>query len=109
MRELLGLFAHGADVGIKRQIDGVRSVGVRPVVRRHPTPGPIAFGRGLEIRVTVDEMSFEGGSAVLLGSVLHQYFSRHVSMNSFAQTVLASLTRGDVMRWTPGLGARAVL
>ena len=101
LRELLSLFAHGADVGIKRQIDGVRSVGVRPVVRRHPVPGPIAFGRGLEIRVTVDDLSFEGGSAVLLGSVLHHYFARHVSMNSFAQTVLASMTRGDVMTWAP--------
>jgi len=109
LRELLGLFAHGADVGLKRQIDGVRSVGVRPVVRRHPAAGPIAFGRGLEIRVTIDDLSFEGGSAVLLGSVLHRYFARHVSMNSFAQTVLASLTRGDVMTWEPGVGARAVL
>ena len=55
-------------------------------MRRHPVAGPIAFSRGLEVGVTVDDLSFEGGSAVLLGSVLHQYFSRHVSMNSFAQT-----------------------
>jgi len=40
---------------------------------------------------------------------LHQYFARHVSMNSFAQTVLSSLTRGDVMTWSPRLGTRAVL
>jgi len=109
LREILALFAGSADVGLKRQIEGVRSVGVRPVVRRHPVAGPIAFSRGLEVRVTVDDLSFEGGSAVLLGSVLHQYFSRHVSMNSFAQTVLSSLTRGDVMTWAPRLGARAVL
>jgi sulfite reductase beta subunit-like hemoprotein len=64
---------------------------------------------GLEVRVTVDDLSFEGGSAVLLMSVLHQYFSRHVSMNSFVQTVLASMTRGDVMTWAPRLGARAIL
>lgn len=109
LRELLTLFAGGADVGLKRQIEGVRSVGVKPVVRRHPVAGPIAFSRGLEVRVTVDDLSFEGGSAALLASVLHQYFSRHVSMNSFVQTVLASVTRGDVMRWAPRLGARAVL
>ena len=109
LREILSLFAIGADVGLKRQIEGVRSIGVKPVVRRHPVAGPIAFSRGLEIRVTVDDMSFEGGSAILLGTVLHQYFARHVSMNSFAQTVLSSLTRGDVMTWTPRLGARAVL
>jgi len=109
LRELLSLFANGADVGLKRQIEGVRSVGVKPVVRRHPVAGPIAFSRGLEIRLTVDDLSFEGGSAILLGSVLHQYFARHVSMNSFAQTVLSSLTRGDVMTWAPRLGARALL
>lgn len=109
LRELLGLYAHAADAGLKRQIEGVRSVAVKPVVRRHPAPGPIAFGRGLELRVTVDELSFEGGSAVLLGSVLHRYFARHVSINSFVQTTLASLTRGDVKTWAPGGGARAVL
>ena len=109
LREILSLFAISADVGLKRQIEGVRSIGVKPVVRRHPVAGPIAFSRGLEIRVTVDDLSFEGGSAILLGSVLHQYFARHVSMNSFAQTVLSSLTRGDVMTWSPRLGARAVL
>lgn len=109
LRELLGLFAQSADAGLKRQIEGVRSVAVRPVVRRHPIPGPIAFGRGLQVRVTVDDLSFEGGSPVLLGSVLHQYFSRHVSMNSFAETVIASLARGDIKTWTPRSGARALL
>jgi type VI secretion system protein ImpG len=109
LRDLLGLFAHSADAGLKRQIDGLRSVSVRPVVRRHPIPGPIAFGRGLEIRLTVDDLSFEGGSSVLLGSVLHHYFARHVSMNSFAQTVLGSLTRGDIKTWAPQSGTRALL
>jgi len=109
LREILSLFAAAADVGLKRQIEGVRSVVVKPVVRRHPTPGPIAFSRGLEVKVTVDDLSFEGGSAALLASVLHQYFSRHVSMNSFVQTVLASLTRGDVVTFTPRPGARTLL
>lgn len=109
VRELLSLFALSADVGFKRQIEGIRSLAASPVVRRHPTPGPIAFSRGLEIRVTFDDMSFEGGSATLLGSVLHQYFARHVSMNSFAQTVLVSMDRGEIMRWAPISGARNVL
>ena len=109
LREILSLFSASADVGLKRQIEGVRSVAVKPVVRRHPVAGPIAFSRGLQVKVTVDDLSFEGGSAALLVSVLHQYFSRHVSMNSFVQTVLASMTRGDVMSWAPRLGARAVL
>ena len=40
--------------------------------RRPPvaSAGPLAFGRGLEIAVQVDELAFEGASAFLLGSVL---------------------------------------
>ena len=109
LRELLSVFAHGAEVGVKRQIEGVRSVSVRPVVRRHPIAGPIAFGRGLEIRVTVDDLAFEGSSAVLLGTVLHAYFARHASMNSFVRTTMHSQSRGDLMTWQPSAGARGVL
>jgi type VI secretion system protein ImpG len=109
MRELLGVFAHGAENAAKRQIEGVREVQVRPVVRRHPVPGPIAFGRGLEVRVTTDDMAFEGSSAVLLGTVLNQYLCRHVSMNSFVQTSVVSLSRGLLMQWPPTIGGRPVL
>lgn len=109
LRELVGLFAQSNDAGLLRQVEGLRAVGVSPVVRRHPAPGPIAFGRGLEVRVEVDELCFEGGSATLLGSVLHHYFSRHVSMNSFVQTQLVSRTRGELKRWAPLSGARALL
>lgn len=109
LRELVSLFAQSGDAGLLRQIEGLRSVTTRPVVRRHPAPGPIAFGRGLEVQVTVDELAFQGGSATLLGAVLHHYFSRHVSMNSFVQTALVSRTRGELKRWQPLPGARALL
>jgi type VI secretion system protein ImpG len=108
LRELVGLFAHTADAGLKHQVDGLRHVTVRPIVRRHPMPGPIAFGRGLDIGLTVDELAFEGGSAFLFGAALHHYLARHASMNSFVQTTLNSLTRGEIMRWIPHSGARPV-
>ena len=82
---------------------------VKPVVRRLPTPGPLAFGRGLEITVDVDEMAFEGGSAFLLGSVLHHFFARYVSINSFTETILRSASRGEINRWVPQWGARPTL
>jgi type VI secretion system protein ImpG len=108
LRELVGLFAHTADAGLKRQVEGLRQVAVRPVVRRHPIPGPVAFGRGLDIRLTVDELAFEGGSAFLFAAALHHYLARHASMNSFVQTTLVSLTRGEITRWAPLSGSRPV-
>ena len=48
------------DATLRRQIDGVASVKSRPVTRRLPIPGPLVFGRGMEIVVRCDESAFEG-------------------------------------------------
>lgn len=109
LREMLELYATSTDPGLKRQIDGVRSVRVQPLTRRLPLPGPITFGRGLEIALELDEMAFQGGSAFLFGSVMEQFFARYVSINSFTETVLRSTARGEVMRWVPRCGERAIL
>jgi type VI secretion system protein ImpG len=109
LRDLLELYAASADVSARRQIEGIRSVRVGRVVRRLRAPGPLAFGRGVEITVHVDELAFEGASAFLLGSVLDRYFARHVSINSFTETVLRSENRGEINRWGHQWGARPTL
>jgi type VI secretion system protein ImpG len=109
LRDLLELYATTTDVGARRQIEGIQSVDVRRVVRRLPTRGPIAFGRGLEITLDVDEMAFEGGSAFLLGAVLERHFARYVSINSVVELVLRSQSRGEINRWTPNWGTRPTL
>jgi type VI secretion system protein ImpG len=116
LRDLLDLYAASADASARKQIEGIRSVQVAPVVRRLPPSSTsqaktstLAFGRGLEIALDVDELAFEGGSAHLLGSVLARFFSRYVSINSFTETVLRSQSRGEINRWMPQWGARPTL
>ena len=109
LRDLLELYATTIDVSAKRQIEGIQSVNVRRVVRRLPSRGPIAFGRGLEITVDVEETAFQGASAFLLGAVLDRYFARYVSINSVTETVLRSQSRGEINRWTPNWGTRPTL
>jgi len=109
LRDLLELYAANADVSARRQIEGIRSVRVGRVVRRLRAPGPLAFGRGLEIVVQIDELAFEGASGFLFGAVLDRYFARHVSINSFTETVLRSGARGEINRWGLQWGARPTL
>ena len=109
LRDLLSRLPQSGDASIKRQIEALTQVQAEPVVRRHPAPGPIAFGRGIRVSLTVDELGHEGASAFLFGAALHQYLSRHASMNSFVETRLVSLSRGDIMTWRPALGRRPVL
>jgi len=109
LREMLQLYGTLGDGAAVPQVEGLQRVGVNPVVRHLPLPGPIALGRGLEILLELDELAFQGNSAFLFGAVMERFFARHVSMNSFTQTVLRSSARGEIMRWAPRIGTRAVL
>lgn len=99
VRDILGLYSDLSRPELRRQIEGVRSVTAEPVLRRIHHGGPIAFARGLQVTLTVDEMAFEGAGAFLLGSVLNRFFARYVTINVFTELVLHSLQRGDVKRW----------
>jgi type VI secretion system protein ImpG len=109
LREMLELYAMTADAGVKKQIEGVRKLSVRPIIGRLPSPGFITHGRGLEIVLQLEELAFQGNSAFLFGSVMEQFFARYVSLNSFTETVLSSSERGEFMRWRPRCGTRPIL
>jgi type VI secretion system protein ImpG len=109
LREMLTLYCDEFDSSALRQIEGVKAVSSQPIVRRVPVPGPITFGRGLEITLTCDDGAFEGTGAFLLGAVMQQFFARYVSINSFTETVLRTLERNEVARWPARLGTRQTL
>ncbi|MDK2126558.1 type VI secretion system baseplate subunit TssF [Parachitinimonas caeni] len=109
LRELLSLYSERGDIVYAKQLEGIRSVSAKPVTRRLPMPGPIVFGRGIEVQVLVDETPFAGSSPFLLGMVLERFFARHVSLNSFSQTVLTSQTRGELKRWSARAGTRQIV
>lgn len=109
LRQILMLYADTSEASIQKQIDGVLSIRSRPVVRRIETPGPITFGRGLELVIRFDESAFEGSGIILLGTVLDQFFARYVSINAFTETVIESMDRGEVMRWPARIGQRQMI
>jgi len=109
LRELLALYGDSGDAVIRRQIDGVQSVASRSVTRRLPLPGPAAFGRGTEVTLTCDETAFEGMGVFLLGAVLERFFSKYVSLNSFTETALKTVQRGEIARWPARIGRRQLI
>ncbi|MGH8550943.1 MAG: type VI secretion system baseplate subunit TssF [Methylococcales bacterium] len=109
MRELLQLYSDNGDITIRKQVDGVVSITSQNAVRRIPIPGPITFGRGLEIKVVCDESGFEGSGVFLFGAVLEKFFARYASINTFTETVIATIDRGEIMRWPTRIGKRHTL
>ncbi|BCD88876.1 hypothetical protein PSm6_52830 [Pseudomonas solani] len=106
LRELLRLYGDPTDSALQMQIEGLRQVTSKPCTRRLPMPGPIVFGRGLEIGLEFDENAFRGTGVFLLGAVLERFLTRYVSINSFTETVMRTTERGEVMRWRAKPGRR---
>jgi type VI secretion system protein ImpG len=106
---MLGLYRDEFDAAARRRIEGIKRVVARAATRRVPVPGPITYGRGLEITLTCSDAAFEGSSAFLLASVLQHFFARYVSLNSFTETVLRTFERNEVARWPATPGKRPIL
>jgi type VI secretion system protein ImpG len=105
------LLHHGApqDNHWRKQVEGLRAVRARQVTRRLPFAGPLAYGLGVAIDIEVDELSYQGASAFLMGSVLDCFLARQATVNSFTQVTLSSLSRGTLMTWPPRVGRAALI
>ena len=79
------------------------------MTRRLPIPGPISFGRGLEITVTLDETAFEAGGMYLLGTLLTEFFRKYVSINHMTETIVITDRKTEVARWPVKVGLRPQL
>lgn len=108
LREILSLYGMDSRSRLHKHIDGIASVSSRQAIARVPVAGPIAFGRGTAITLTADERAFEGSGVMVLATVLERFFARYASLNSFTQLTLVTQTRGEIKRWTPRIGLRAI-
>ena len=109
LREVLTMFSDLGDNLTERKIRGIRSVDSRPVIRRVRERAGIGAGRGIEISVTLDDKSFEGSGAFLLGAILDRFFAEYSALNHFTETVICTTERGEIMRWPVRMGTRRPL
>jgi type VI secretion system protein ImpG len=103
------LIADLQDSTTERKIRGVRSVDSRAAVRRVQQRTGSGIARGTEIVVTLDEKSFEGSGAFLLGAILDRFFCEYSALNHFTQTIIRTTERGEIMRWPVRMGLRRPL
>ncbi|MFT6903799.1 MAG: type VI secretion system protein ImpG [Oleiphilaceae bacterium] len=109
IRELCRLLSDQVDLGVERQIEAIKSLEVRPIVRQFPIRGHITFGRGVEIKLLCDEDGFQGLGVFLFGSVIERFLSRYVSMNTFTELVLTTQQRNEIHRWPARVGNNHLL
>lgn len=104
LHALLDLYADRGDPANARNVRSITKVESRPVVERLPIPGPMCFGRGIEITLHVDQSVLAGQSTLLLSALLARLFARHSGINGFVRTKTRLLQRQEEVLWpmTPG-------
>jgi type VI secretion system protein ImpG len=106
LRAMLALYATVPGHFLLRQSEGLNSVTSEQITRRIPGGGPLAFGRGVAVRLNMSDRAFDGGSPFLLASVLENYLAAHVSINSFVETHLDLSDRAETLKWQTRFGHR---
>lgn len=107
--ELLRLYAPG-DASAEQQIDGLRRMATRDVVRRLGDEAWRGFCRGIEVTLELDPRRYVGSSAYLFGAVLDRFIGLYAGVNAFTQLQLrTSQNSGIWTSWPPRAGRRAIL
>ena len=108
LREMLRLYGW-LSPDAPRQIEGLHGLSSARRFSRVVSEEGIAFARGLAVDVEIDEEAFVGGSAYLFTSVLEQFFSMYVSVNSFTQLTARSRQRKEPLRTWPARTGSTIL
>ncbi len=109
LRATLELYADRGDPGLARHVGGITKVMARPVIERLPIAGPMCFGRGTEITLTVDETRFAGHACLLLPALLARLFARYAALNAFTRTKTRFARGGEEVSWPIAAGSRGLV
>ena len=110
IKELLYLHAKHYSKEDHNEIDNLKKISFKKVVRRIPPQTWRGFVSGLEISLDFTHHDLPGNRNFLLASILHHYFGMQVQINSFTQTVMyVDSTPAEWMRWAPRPGEVAAL
>jgi type VI secretion system protein ImpG len=110
LKEILRLHIGANQIRGLREIDALKSVASRSVVRHVGNESWRGFVRGIHVRVDMDRNHFEDGSPVLFCEVLRRFFALYATVNNLVEVSLVTqdLT-GNQKQWQALAGAQTVL
>lgn len=109
LRQWLAALCPADDAVGRHQIASLQTAGAKAITRRLPLPGPVCYGRGLQIALTFDAQAQAGARTSLLGAVLAVALAEYMPINQFAETVVCVPARSIVTRYPARAGRCEIL
>jgi type VI secretion system protein ImpG len=109
-QEILRLYNFGQTMHADNQIDGLVRLESRPHLAPVASAGALFFARGTRVEMEFNEDQFVGGGVYLFSAVLERFLGLYVSLNSFAQLLVRTRQRREVLKlWPPRAGRRILI
>ncbi len=110
LRELLGLYDFKNHSANRNIIEAITRVHSSPATAAVTVDGRLAFCRGMEVEVELDESRLIGSSAYLFASVLEHFFAACCPVNSFTRTLIKLKHKeGYLKKCPPRSGSKTLL
>jgi len=109
-KEMLMLYDLPQSPVSQRQIGGITGLSRRPTTAWLSGDGHCTPVHGIEVRLTLDEDAFAGGSLHLFAQILDHFLGLYVHLNSFSQLTIISQSSGkELLRCPPRNGTIPLL
>ncbi|HLK67663.1 MAG TPA: type VI secretion system baseplate subunit TssF [Bryobacteraceae bacterium] len=110
LQEILRLYNFTGSTYSDKEIEGIIALNSKRHFARVVSDDGMAFARGTQVEMELDEEQFVGGGVYLFASVLEHFLGLYVSMNSFSQLQVRTRQRQETMRqWPPRSGRKILL
>jgi len=109
LRDHLVLYGRQDDPVMRRQIDGILNVSAETVTRRVSKVDRLAFGRGMRVKVRLEDASFENGRMFLFATIVDRFLAEFASINTFVETIFESSEQGELVHWPARTGQRPTI
>jgi type VI secretion system protein ImpG len=111
MRDVLELYNFPALQ--KRQAGKANQLRLEGILDVQRTPEQLLFRgvpvQGLTSRITLEESCFNNeGDMILFASILDEFLSRQVAVNSFSRLIVKGNAKGETFEWPPRIGKMTI-
>jgi type VI secretion system protein ImpG len=108
-REILRVQNFNEQSFLDKQIAGITAISSKPSMVQMASENGISFARGRRVEIEFDEEQFTGGGVYLFASILEQFLSMYVSLNSFVAVTARTQQRKESMKEWPARAGTRVL
>ena len=109
-RELLTLYDFHNSDDTKKMINSIISISTKMVTKRGPASLQQAMCSGVSITLMVDAGQYKESSCYLFTSILRQFFTLYVTINTFVELTVISNKQDEVIfQWPATIGSKQLI